>query len=189
MTTNLRFVLTTALHSRCPEPHYRLHSLHSARGKRVSESVGGKKGWKKRRNGRKRIKTVSRAMPTKARQRVARRVGAAEKRARHTRAVRAKRGVLLTSSWLSSLMAIPLSRPFRLTLSSASARGLALVAAVVRARKGDAPRVDNCGRDVSEIWTVTPHLFAFGRECSGLAPSHGRSLLPVQAASSILQNS
>lgn len=51
-------------------------------------------------------------------------------------------------------------------------------------------RDDTRGRDtsMSEIWTVTPHLFAFGRGCSGLAPSHGQSARCVVDSSKQLSN-
>lgn len=52
------------------------------------------------------------------------------------------------------------------------------------------PRDDTRGRDtsMSEIWTVTPHLFAFGRGCSDLAPSHGQSARCVVDSSKQLSN-
>lgn len=72
---------------------------------------------------------------------------------------------------------------------------LFLAVAPPRSRKGgyvlDAcSRDDTRGRDtsMSEIWTVTPHLFAFGRGYSGLAPSHGQLLRCVVDSSKQLSN-
>lgn len=115
----------------------------------------------------------------------------------------------LTSSWLSSLMAIGLSRPLCLPSVSelgaatrprpARLRGLFLAVAPPRftfSNEGDGNVASTCGVharrhpwpryvNVRDLASHSTSVFAFGRGCSGLAPSHGQSL----AASSTLQNS
>lgn len=46
----------------------------------------------------------------------------------------------------------------------------------------------NTGRDMSKIWTVTPHLFAFGRESSDSTLFHGQSLPGCVDSSKQLNN-
>lgn len=98
------------------------------------------------------------------------------------------RSVSLSGTWLGSA-----TRPRPAALDYAP---LPRRRASSRTRKWGGTCSDACSRDdtrgrdtsMSEIWTVTPHLFAFGRGCSGLAPSHGQSARCVVDSSKQLSN-